>query len=1408
MPISSPTPSSTNQTPSHGRPRLTLTTRMRFSHRLNLGLISTTCAILLATTGQSLPQDIDPADTAHRDAITRISGNEESTEDWITALQGLDQQDTRSQIQQTLQQRETFPREDLVHCLDHPQLRVRLGALEFLEDAAGTDHGFNPWLSPGHEDNIQPLEDWLAWARDDTPITRSHTALSHERLPTYFQAIMGDDNDARERAMRMLQPHAMEAVGEIATFLNENPNLHADAEHRMRAAQYQLVIVTRKPLQAPNIASNLVFGNRDQLLGALTEQKEIGLVAIPILLDFLSHDDPLVRETSIDVLLTIDTHTTFPLVIDHLRTEQDTNVLQIAARRLDTFSTEESADFLLGLVEHDHEDVVVTALESLTHHSDDRSFNRFSGDYEEAVREAARNSIFSRRNTEDEEEDVEEEPEEPQRPDRNKIITNALNDPRWRVRAATLQLITKQRETDTADAVLELLHDEDAFVRFQAMEAAAALKIKGATAIIEEILAEEPEIAGVALKALADMGSLKPSHVDIIAEMEPLHLADALHALTQISAAQPSFTRRFLTHENEDIAFTALRHTASSGWKDPESRAFMISVLNGNDSARKEALLSSLRIPHHDVLQNLLARGAIEINRPSHLQIPADPTQPNEEINALIDAFTHAHDAAEDAADAADDKGDGVLKSEMDLIHTLESLITADDEFAFRSALLLLPLGLPTAVNYLADGLDQRPVSERSAIIRSISSNTPATIAPLIQTLLNDPADTIREETLRTVTYFRDSPEILELALKSIDSGDSPITPWAFYSSSLESSASNTNISPAIANWAKTTINDPTSSDEKTILALTLFRHSASAADLNRLTELSSHESQWIRRAALHCIGSMSPASLQPLLDDLLNDPSAQVRMVLPEIVSRADSVWSVMFNDSRHVSVYQYTPERSQRTLLPAFIPALETLAGLDPSPDVRFEAMFGLLTHRQAINIHEFVSQIPLVQNPDIARNRLGRFISDNYQSLGQSFAPLIAHIPPETLSRRREEIHRHFNISETLQFSSFEELVSTDATGETDFIGSDDDSGPSVADSSSEFEVIYFAQPGCRDCERAENMINHVLASFPSITLRKLSIVDSEGAILNQALCNRYNVPTPSHGVAPAIFLPAGFLIHPDVNEVDFRRLVDQSAGMDFNPEWTTFNPTELSTASAGLEERFESLSLFIVITAGLLDGVNPCAFATIIFFLSYLHVARRSPREILAVGFAFISAIFITYFATGLFLYTIIEAVESKIQFARYILNSFFAIFAFTVAWFSFRDGLKARRGQMEDMTLQLPGFLKKGMRSVIRKGARASHFVIAAFLAGIAIAFIELACTGQVYLPIIFKIQQGSGSAVAYLLLFNAAFILPLIVVFGLAYGGMRSDTLIRFQEKNAATVKFATAGLFLLLALLLISTII
>ena len=64
---------------------------------------------------------------------------------------------------------------------------------------------------------------------------------------------------------------------------------------------------------------------------------------------------------------------------------------------------------------------------------------------------------------------------------------------------------------------------------------------------------------------------------------------------------------------------------------------------------------------------------------------------------------------------------------------------------------------------------------------------------------------------------------------------------------------------------------------------------------------------------------------------------------------------------------------------------------------------------------------------------------------------------------------------------------------------------------------------------------------------------------------------------------------------------------------------------------LENRGLSFSLIVI--AGLLDGVNPCAIGMLILLLGYLLVFAHEPKRMVKLGLIYIITVFITYYLIG-------------------------------------------------------------------------------------------------------------------------------------------------------------------------------
>ena len=247
-----------------------------------------------------------------------------------------------------------------------------------------------------------------------------------------------------------------------------------------------------------------------------------------------------------------------------------------------------------------------------------------------------------------------------------------------------------------------------------------------------------------------------------------------------------------------------------------------------------------------------------------------------------------------------------------------------------------------------------------------------------------------------------------------------------------------------------------------------------------------------------------------------------------------------------------------------------------------------------------------------------------------------------------------------------------------------------------------------------------------------------------------------------------------------------------------------------------ERFASFSAFTVGVAGFLDGLNPCAFTTIVFFISFLAFVGYRKREMILAGSFFTIAVFIAYFLIGLGIFKFLRSM-SAFSYAALAINIIIGSVAFILGILSIVDYFKFRKtNDAKASILQLPRSIKNRIHSIVggefrqdKKARRKALLKIAwaAFTSGFAVSILESICTGQVYLPTIayvLRMPDKHMSALSYLLVYNLAFIAPLIIVFILGFFGATSSAFSKFMQKHFGFVKLSTAALFFILGAVLV----
>jgi len=349
-----------------------------------------------------------------------------------------------------------------------------------------------------------------------------------------------------------------------------------------------------------------------------------------------------------------------------------------------------------------------------------------------------------------------------------------------------------------------------------------------------------------------------------------------------------------------------------------------------------------------------------------------------------------------------------------------------------------------------------------------------------------------------------------------------------------------------------------------------------------------------------------------------------------------------------------------------------------------------------------------------------------------------------------------------------------------------------------------IDYFFEPGCRECKIiSDNVLPALSNAFYGKYILNYRDV---GIMTNYALLAHCQETTGSIKNEPVYFIINERLLFSGLKEIQsgFLLAVDKAINEQAIIQEKNNHPADLT---ALIEHRFQRLTLFSVLLAGLVDGINPCAISTLIFLVSVLVMAGFKNSRLIVVGTAYCLASFLTYTAIGFGLFRFIHSMEG-LPFVQRGLELLMAVILTVMAYFSFSDAWKYRISQDPDsITLKLPRRIKLILNSIIRLFATARHALFAAFFIGVLVTLLETVCTGQVYVPTLVLIIKSGASpflGLAYLLLYNLMFILPLVIVFGLILYGIKVQHLLDWSKRQVVKSKIIMGCLFVALALVLI----
>jgi cytochrome c-type biogenesis protein len=217
--------------------------------------------------------------------------------------------------------------------------------------------------------------------------------------------------------------------------------------------------------------------------------------------------------------------------------------------------------------------------------------------------------------------------------------------------------------------------------------------------------------------------------------------------------------------------------------------------------------------------------------------------------------------------------------------------------------------------------------------------------------------------------------------------------------------------------------------------------------------------------------------------------------------------------------------------------------------------------------------------------------------------------------------------------------------------------------------------------------------------------------------------------------------------------------------------------LAPASVATAER---ALLPLVLSSGFLDGLNPCAFAVLLFFIAFLFTIRRTAASIWGMGLVYVGAIYLAYFLIGLGLMQAVLFVSDHHFMAK--VGSWLVI---GLGLINLKDYFFPRL----PLHLRIPTIAHGTIQDWLKRAT-----LPAAGFGGFLVGLCTFPCSGGIYVAIVGLLAARTTylQGVSYLGLYNLAFVLPLLLIL-IGVGNRRVMHRIRLAEQSSRRwVRLAT----------------
>lgn len=190
--------------------------------------------------------------------------------------------------------------------------------------------------------------------------------------------------------------------------------------------------------------------------------------------------------------------------------------------------------------------------------------------------------------------------------------------------------------------------------------------------------------------------------------------------------------------------------------------------------------------------------------------------------------------------------------------------------------------------------------------------------------------------------------------------------------------------------------------------------------------------------------------------------------------------------------------------------------------------------------------------------------------------------------------------------------------------------------------------------------------------------------------------------------------------------------------------------------------KGLTFSLVVIAGLLDGINPCAIGMLILLLGYLLVFAHDPHRMVKIGLIYIATIFVTYFLIGVAFSQIVYNLLAwpLYQEISHIIKYVIIALIWLAALINIKDFFWYGKGFSLGVGKKEVPILMK----LIKKVDWPTTIIL-----GILVTLFELPCSLPLYVGAIAVMTSTFHYlyTIGYLLLYNIMFVTPLLIVYAI-----------------------------------------